>query len=88
MIESQLKDFCKCLKLCRINLVLKDHEKDYLSGVGYLPAYGAQPLANVMCEHLLKPLAKVILQGDTTEGGSVTTCFNAESHSMFLQPSA
>jgi ATP-dependent Clp protease ATP-binding subunit ClpA len=51
---------------------LEDRAKDHLSEIGYSPIYGARPLARMMREHVLKPLAKMILRGDAREGGTIT----------------
>jgi ATP-dependent Clp protease ATP-binding subunit ClpA len=62
--------------------------KDHLGEIGYSPTYGARPLARIMREHVLKPLAKMILRGDAIEGGTIAVRFNAELQSLVLEPSA
>jgi ATP-dependent Clp protease ATP-binding subunit ClpA len=88
IVDNRLKEFSDRLNMRRIRLCLEDHARDHLSDIGYSPIYGARPLARIMREHVLKPLAKMILRGDVKEGEVVTIKFNAESRSLVLQPSA
>lgn len=88
IVESRLKDYSNRLKLRRICLLLEARAKDYLSQVGYSPIYGARPLNKIMREQILNPLAKMILRGDTTDGGAVTIRFDAGLNSLVLEPSA
>lgn len=87
IVDNRLKDYSNRLKLRRIRLLLEDGAKDYLSQVGYSPIYGARPLNKIMREHILNPLAKMILRGDTTEGAAVTIRFDPESSSLVLESS-
>jgi len=76
------------LKLRRIHICLEDCAKDHLGEIGYSPTYGARPLARIMREHVLKPLAKMILRGDVIEGGTIIVRFKAGLQLLVLEPSA
>jgi len=88
IVESRLKDYSNRLRLHRICLLLTDCAKDHLGEIGYSPIYGARPLARIMREQILNPLAKMILRGDVKEGEAVTIRFNAESQALVLDSSA
>ena len=63
----------------RINLTVTPAALDYLSEVGFDPAFGARPLKRVIQREIGDRAAIMILEGAITEGGSLAVDVNGET---------
>ncbi len=72
IVDIQLGYLHKLLADRHVNLKLDDKAKTWLADQGYDPAYGARPLKRVIQNHLQNKLAEMILQGDISDGASVS----------------
>ena len=63
----------------RINLTVTPTALDYLSEVGFDPAFGARPLKRVIQREIGDRAAIMILEGAITEGGSLAVDVNGET---------
>jgi len=53
-------------------LDINEDAKVWIADKGYDPAYGARPLKRVIQTHLQNKLAELMLQGDVTDGSTVS----------------
>ncbi|MBM3983132.1 MAG: ATP-dependent chaperone ClpB [Planctomycetes bacterium] len=72
IVEIQLGNLRKRLAERKVGLVLTDAAKHHIVRVGYDPAYGARPLKRAIQKEVETPLARLLLQGDVPDGGTVT----------------
>ena len=72
IVDLQLALLEKRLAVRRISIEVTDAARDWLSLTGYDPAYGARPLRRLIQTAIGDPLAKKLIAGEVTDGGSVT----------------
>jgi len=72
IVDIQLRDLDARLATRRLNLVVTDAAKAWLSQQGYDPAYGARPLRRLIQRTVGDPLALALLQGHYGDGDTVT----------------
>ncbi|MEX2393493.1 MAG: AAA family ATPase, partial [Actinomycetota bacterium] len=68
IVDVQLERVAKRLSDRNITLVVAGDAKDVLGRMGYDPAYGARPLKRVIRRELEDRIAKLLLEGQVTEG--------------------
>ena len=51
---------------------MTDAARAWLAETGYDPAYGARPLRRLIQSAIGDPLARMLIGGEVTDGGSVT----------------
>jgi len=78
IIDIQIGGLTRRLEERKIHVVLTDAAKDYLVREGYDPAYGARPLKRTIQRRILDPLALRVLEGDFTEGDTVSVDAGAD----------
>lgn len=67
----QLKRLEKRLNEKELNLNVSENALEYISSVGYDPAYGARPLKRAIQKYIENPLAEKILKGEYLPGSTV-----------------
>jgi len=72
IVDIQLRNLDKRLAARRLNLVVTEPAKAWLSEHGYDPAYGARPLKRLIQRTIGDPLALALLQGGYSDGDTVT----------------
>lgn len=72
IVDIQIRGLKKLLNDQKIDLILEDSAKEWLSNEGYDPIYGARPLKRVIQRSLQNPLATQILEGIIKSGDTVT----------------
>jgi len=72
IVDIQMRYLQRLLDNRRLTMDLTDATKDFLTDVGYDPAFGARPLKRAMLRHIKDPLSIEILQGNVSEGDHVT----------------
>ncbi|MDY3562218.1 ATP-dependent chaperone ClpB [Gemmata sp. JC673] len=77
IIEVQLGNLRKRLAERKIGLALTEGAKAHMVRVGYDPAYGARPLKRTIQKEVETPLARLLLKGEVTDGGSVSVDYDA-----------
>jgi ATP-dependent Clp protease ATP-binding subunit ClpB len=68
IFDVRLREIQQRLSDVNVTLDVTEEAKSWLCSEGYDPAYGARPLNRVIQRHLMNPLAKKLLEG---ESGSV-----------------
>ena len=53
-------------------IAVTDAARSWLAETGYDPAYGARPLRRLIQSAIGDPLARKLIAGEVTDGGSVT----------------
>ncbi|HWU24084.1 MAG TPA: ATP-dependent chaperone ClpB [Nocardioides sp.] len=72
IVDLQLASLEKRLAVRRISIVVTDAARTWLADVGYDPAYGARPLRRLVQSAIGDPLARLLISGTVSDGGSVT----------------
>ncbi|MDZ5660965.1 ATP-dependent chaperone ClpB [Nocardioides sp. S-58] len=72
IVDLQLTLLEKRLAVRRINISVTDAARAWLAETGYDPAYGARPLRRLIQSAIGDPLARKLIGGEITDGGSVT----------------
>lgn len=72
IVDLQLALLEKRLAVRRITIHVTDAARAWLAETGYDPAYGARPLRRLIQSAIGDSLAKLIIGGEVTDGGTVT----------------
>ncbi|WP_235736221.1 ATP-dependent chaperone ClpB [Nocardioides alcanivorans] len=72
IVDLQLAQLENRLAVRRIAITVTEDAKDWLAEKGYDPAYGARPLRRLIQTSIGDPLAKLLIGGEVTDGGSVS----------------
>ncbi len=72
IVDLQLALLEKRLAVRRITIDVTDAAERWLAETGFDPAYGARPLRRLIQTAIGDPLAKLLIAGQVTDGGSVT----------------
>ena len=72
IVDLQLALLEKRLAVRRITISVTDAARAWLAETGYAPAYGARPLRRLIQSAIGDPLARKLIAGEVTDGGSVT----------------
>ncbi|KRE97166.1 ATP-dependent chaperone ClpB [Nocardioides sp. Soil774] len=72
IVDLQLALLEKRLAVRRITISVTDAARAWLAETGYDPAYGARPLRRLIQSAIGDPLARKLIAGEVTDGGTVT----------------
>ncbi|CUR57921.1 Chaperone [metagenome] len=72
IVDLQLALLEKRLAVRRITISVTDAARAWLAETGFDPAYGARPLRRLIQSAIGDPLARKLIAGEVTDGGSVT----------------
>jgi ATP-dependent Clp protease ATP-binding subunit ClpB len=72
IVDLQLALLEKRLAVRRITISVTDAARAWLAEEGYDPAYGARPLRRLIQTAIGDPMARMLIGGEVTDGGSVT----------------
>jgi len=72
IVDLQLALLEKRLAVRRITIEVSDAAERWLAETGFDPAYGARPLRRLIQTAIGDPLARMLIAGQVTDGGSVT----------------
>ncbi|GAA3677754.1 ATP-dependent chaperone ClpB [Nocardioides ginsengisoli] len=72
IVDLQLALLESRLAVRRISIHVTPAARAWLAEVGYDPAYGARPLRRLIQSAIGDPLARMLIGGEVTDGGSVT----------------
>ena len=72
IVDIQIGRLAALLADRKITLDLDDTARAWIADKGYDPVYGARPLKRVIQQALQNPLAELILQGNVSDGETVT----------------
>lgn len=71
IVENQVAEVIERLSGKRITLTIAPEARAWLAEKGYNPQYGARPLKRAIQDHILTPLASLMVDQGVLEGGSV-----------------
>ena len=71
IVDLQLALLEKRLAARRITIEVTDEARQWLAETGYDPAYGARPLRRLIQTAIGDPLARLLIAGKVTDGGTV-----------------
>ncbi|MDH2413249.1 ATP-dependent chaperone ClpB [Nocardioides sp. CER19] len=72
IVDIQLAALERRLAVRRITVQVTDAAKEWLADAGYDPAYGARPLRRLIQTSIGDSLAKMLIAGEVSDGGTVT----------------
>lgn len=70
----------------KIRLEVDEPAQDWLASAGYSPQYGARPLARVIQQEILNPLARLLLQNRIRDGESARVTSDAQHNRLVILP--
>lgn len=82
IVDIQLTLLQQRLTDQHFNLTITDAAKDFLTRVGYDPAFGARPLKRAIQRHVQDVLAMTILDGRFVEGDAIVADLAADGQSV------
>ena len=88
ILDIQLKRVRKLLTDRQLTLELTDAAKLFLADAGFDPMFGARPLKRSIQEHLLNPMAKVMVSGGFSAGDTVQVDAEGEHLKFVRVPAA
>ena len=78
IVDLQLALLEKRLAARRITIEVTDAARTWLADTGYDPAYGARPLRRLIQTAIGDPLARMLIGGEVTDGGTGSTVDRSE----------
>jgi ATP-dependent Clp protease ATP-binding subunit ClpB len=72
IVDLQLALLGQRLAVRRITIAVTDEARAWLADTGFDPAYGARPLKRLIQSAIGDPLARRLIAGEVTDGGTVT----------------
>ncbi len=78
IVDLQLTLLEERLAVRRITISVTDAARAWLAETGYDPAYGARPLRRLIQSAIGDPLARQLIAGQVTDGGTVTVDVGAD----------
>ena len=88
IVEKQVEEVVKRLSEKRIALVITPEVRAWLAEKGYSPQYGARPLRRAIQDHILTPLASLMVSQGVGEGGMVTVSIKNNEPSFDVRKKA
>jgi len=77
IVEAQVKEIVARLSAKHITLALTPEVRAWLADKGYKPQYGARPLKRAVQDHILTPIASLMVSRGVMEGGTVNVTLKA-----------
>ena len=77
IVENQVAEIVERLSGKRITLTLTPEVRAWLAEKGYNPQYGARPLKRAVQDHILTPIASLMVEQGVMEGGTVNVTLKA-----------
>ncbi len=71
IVEAQVQEVAARLGVKRITITVAPEVHEWLSDKGYNPQYGARPLKRAVQDHILTPIASLMVDQGIMEGGVV-----------------
>ena len=78
IVDLQLALLEKRLAAAGSRSTVTDAAREWLADTGYDPAYGARPLRRLIQTAIGDPLARLLIGGEVTDGGTVTVDVGAD----------
>jgi len=82
IIDIQMKEISKRLTQMKITVELTKQAREFLSGKGFDPAYGARPLKRALQKYVEDPIAEEILRNKFGENSIVKVKYNKKSDEL------
>lgn len=78
ILNVHLKTLFKSLENKKIKLEVEDLAREKLALLGFNPQYGARPLIGIIRNQLRRPLSKMIISGEISEGSMIRLAYKDE----------
>ena len=78
IFDIHIKNLLKMLHEQKIELVIDETARKYVTKVGFNAHYGARPILGIIRKEIRRPLSKLIISGDVNSGDTVTMKYDEE----------
>ena len=82
IVRLQLQHVAKRLEQRRLSIHFEDAAVDFISKVGYDPAFGARPVKRAVQMYVENPLAKEILAGKFADNSEITVDCSSDGNTL------
>jgi ATP-dependent Clp protease ATP-binding subunit ClpB len=79
IVDLQIERLKERLRERKLNVTLTDRAKEFVAEDGFDPTFGARPLRRTIEKKIQNPLALKILEGDFSEGDTITVDLDAKT---------
>ena len=83
IFDIHIKNLLKMLHEQKIELVIDETARKYVTKVGFNAHYGARPILGIIRKEIRRPLSKLIISGDVNSGDTVTMKYDEEKKQIF-----
>ncbi len=83
IVDLQMAQIRERLAEHGLGVELTDDARTWLASEGYVPEFGARPLARALQKHIESPLSVKLLKGELSEGDSVTVDYDEKKGVIF-----
>ncbi|MGE5499315.1 MAG: AAA family ATPase, partial [Syntrophothermus sp.] len=84
IINIEIKDLVENIKQNKMEILLDQTARDFLSDKGYDPKYGARPLRRAIQKYVEDPLAEEILKGAFKQGSKIIAKHNEGAEELYF----
>ena len=86
IISIEMKDLIKNLSNNKMEIVLSEEGKNFLTEKGYDPKFGARPLKRAIQKYIEDPLSEELLLGNIKEGDRILVKHKEGTDGLFFEP--
>ena len=83
VVDIQINNHSKLLKVKEIDISIDDEAKDWLANVGYDVTFGARPLKRTIQKYLVNPLSQELLAGNFVSGDTIIVSVGESAKLVF-----
>jgi ATP-dependent Clp protease ATP-binding subunit ClpC len=83
IVDLQMAQISERLAEHGLSVELTKEARSWLASEGYVPEFGARPLARALQKHIESPLSVKLLKGELDEGDSVTVDYDEKKGIVF-----
>ena len=76
IFDIHIQNLLKMLEEQNISLTIDESARKYVTKVGFNAHYGARPILGIIRKEIRRPLSKLIISGEISNGDSVTMKYN------------
>jgi ATP-dependent Clp protease ATP-binding subunit ClpC len=83
IVDLKMEEIRERLSEHGLSVELTETARDWLAKEGYVPEFGARPLARALQKHIESPLSVKLLQGELSQGDAVMVDYNEKDGIVF-----
>ncbi len=86
IVDLEMKQIHERLSEHGLGVEITDAARSWLAKEGYVPEFGARPLARALQKYIESPLSVKVLQGELSEGDAVIVDYDEKEGVIFRKP--